>query len=74
MSTVRLRDGREVLSWSEEHRHESEARMILAIPTLLGRRAWLEDIEEVRGRAAADALCSTMSLLHDDRIAAKGPP
>ena len=74
MSAVRLRDGTEVDSWSEEHRHECEARMILAIPTLLGRRAWLSDIEEVRRHPAADALRETMNLLHNDRIAAKGPP
>ena len=74
MSTATLRDGTAVDSWSEAWRHECEARMVLAIPTLLGRRAWLEDIEEVRGRGAADALRSTMSLLHDDRIAARAPP
>ena len=74
MSTATLRDGTAVDSWSEAWRHECEARMIAAIPTLHGRRAWLYDIEQVRGHVAADALRETMSKLHDDRIAAKGPP
>ena len=39
--TVTLADGRQVSSWSEDWRHECEARFILAMPTLRKRRAIL---------------------------------
>lgn len=65
MTTVRLIDGTEVDSASEAWRHETEARHILALPTLPERRAWLEAIEKRRGSAAAAALRRTMLALHE---------
>lgn len=58
-----LHDGREVDSTSEDYRHETEARAILALPTLADRRAWLEQIEHKRGKAEADRLRTTMGAL-----------
>lgn len=58
-----LHDGREVDSASEDYRHETEARAILALPTLADRRAWLEQIEHKRGKAEADRLRQTMGAL-----------
>lgn len=63
MSTVRLLDGREVDSNSEDWRHESEARAIAALPTLEERRAWLESLEKKRGKEAVDRLRATMKAL-----------
>lgn len=40
-STVTLHDGRQVLSDSEEWRHECEALAIIAMPTVGMRRAFL---------------------------------
>lgn len=46
---VTLLDGRQVSSWSEEWRHECEARTILAMPSLRQRRAFLYgETEHVR--------------------------
>jgi hypothetical protein len=63
MPTVRLLDGREVDSNSEEHRHECEARAIAQLRTLADRRAHLEGIEAKRGKAAADRLRETIKAL-----------
>ena len=57
---VKLIDGRQVDSASDEWRHETEARHIAALPTLADRRAWLETIEHKRGKEAADRLRQTM--------------
>ena len=57
---VKLIDGRQVGSASEDWRHETEARHIAALPTLADRRAWLETIEHKRGKEAADRLRQTM--------------
>lgn len=67
MSTARLIDGAEVPTDSEAWRHEAEARSIAALPSLAQRRAWLEDIERKRGKAAADRLRSTMRKLWEAR-------
>ena len=56
----KLHDGREVDSASEEWRHECEAHAINRLPTLQERRAWLEAIEQRRGKAEADRLRKTM--------------
>ena len=46
---VTLLDGRQVSSWSEDWRHECEARAVLALPTLRQRRAYLYgDSESVK--------------------------
>ncbi|CAB4159789.1 hypothetical protein UFOVP726_17 [uncultured Caudovirales phage] len=65
MPMVRLLDGREVDSTSEHWRHESEARAIAALPTLVERRAWLEQVEQRRGKESADRLRVTMKALWD---------
>lgn len=63
MNLVRLLDGREVPTDSEHWRHECEARAIAALPTLNERRAWLEGIEQRRGKDAADRLRVTMGQI-----------
>ena len=63
MNTVTLLDGRVVDSACEDWRHETEARAIAALPTVSARRAWLEAVENKRGKAAADRLRSTLRAL-----------
>lgn len=63
MPSVTLVDGRTVDVSSEEGKHEAEARAILALTPLAQRRAWLEDIERKRGKAAAERLKDTMKAL-----------
>lgn len=67
MRTARLIDGTEVRTDSEAWRHETEARAIAALPSLAQRRAWLDDIERKRGKAAADRLRTTMRQLWEAR-------
>ena len=67
MSTVRLIDGTEVDSSSEEWRHETEARFIAARPTLDERRAYLYAVEVTRGKEEADRLKATMGLIWKQR-------
>lgn len=63
MKTATLIDGTVVPIDSEDWRHECEARAIANLPTLAQRRAWLEDIERKRGKAAAERLKDTMKAL-----------
>lgn len=67
MSRVKLHDGREVDSDSEEWRHEAECRAIAALPTLADRRAWLENLEKKRGKEATDRIRETMRQLWKER-------
>lgn len=67
MRTARLIDGTEVRTDSEAWRHETEARAIAALPSLAQRRAWLDDIERKRGKAAAHRLRTTMRQLWEVR-------
>lgn len=67
MPGVTLLDGRNVSDYSEDWRHECEARAIAALQTLEQRRAWLELIEKRRGKPAADRLRATMKLLWEKR-------
>ncbi|HEV6964620.1 DUF7696 family protein [Roseateles sp.] len=67
MPTVKLLDGTEVDSASEEWRHETEARAIAALPTLADRRAFLERLEKVRGLPAVQRLRETMKALWAER-------
>lgn len=60
---MKLIDGREVDSASEDWRHECEARHIAKLPTLADRRAWLEVIERKRGKVEADRLRLTMGKI-----------
>lgn len=47
---VTLHDGRQVLSDSEEWRHEMEARTIIAMPTVARRRAYLRGMIDDSGK------------------------
>lgn len=69
MPTVRLVTGAVVDSASEEWRHEAEARAIAALPSLQQRRAWLDDIDRKRGKAAADRIRETMKQLWKEKTA-----
>lgn len=60
---IRLVDGREVDSASDEWRHECEARAIANIPGLAQRREWLENLEKRRGKPAADRMRVTLKAL-----------
>lgn len=62
--SVTLIDGRVVDSWSEDFRHECEARDILDLPTADARRERLAWISKRRGIAAANALRATLRALH----------
>lgn len=72
MTTVKLIDGTQVDSASEEWRHESEARWVAARPTLDERRAYLHSIEKSRGQAEADRLRNTMGLIWKAKQKPKG--
>ncbi len=65
-----LHDGREVDSYSEAWRHETEARHILSLPGADDRREWLDKIEARRGKAAADRLRDTCRAIWQRR---RGP-
>ena len=64
----RLLDGTDVDIASEAWRHECEARMVAARPTLDERREYLAAVERRRGRAAADALRATIKALWSGRM------
>jgi hypothetical protein len=63
MLTVTLLDGRQVDSASEDWRHETEARAVAALPTLIERRMYLDAVELRRGKVEADRLRKTMADL-----------
>jgi hypothetical protein len=67
MPAVRLITGAVVDSASEEWRHECEARAIAKLPHLADRRAWLESIEHKRGKAQADRMRKTMTMLWKEK-------
>lgn len=64
---MKLLDGTEVKSDSEDWRHECEARAIAALPSTLARRTWLEEIERKRGMIAASLLRQTIAQLWELR-------
>jgi len=64
-----LHDGTEVSSYSEAWRHECEARWILKLGSLDGRRAWLQSLEKRRGKAHVEQLKQTMRNLWAHRSA-----
>ena len=68
---VTLVDGTQVLATSEEWRHQCEAASIAARPTLAERRMCLDAVQAARGKAEADRLRATMSLLWAKRQEAK---
>ena len=51
-------------TWSEQFRHECEARRILALPSREERREWLEAIEKRRGVQARQALEVTIRRIY----------
>jgi hypothetical protein len=55
-STVKLADGREVLSDSQEWKDECEARHVLNLPTKAERLELLKGIGKKRGTEAREAL------------------
>lgn len=68
MSTlVKLLDGREVSSDSEEWRHLCEARTVAAMPTIEARREYLKAVEYQRGVAVRLALQATIVAIWDAR-------
>lgn len=67
MTVVTLIDGRQVDSASEDWRHETEARWVAARPSLSDRRMYLEEVENRRGKAAADRLRATMKQLWETK-------
>ena len=72
MPTVRLLDGREVDSASEEWRHETEARTVLAMPSIEARRGFLALVEKKRGADARGALETTIRAIWNKRRADAG--
>lgn len=48
--TVTLHDGRQVLSDSEEWRHETEAQTVIAMPNVGARRAYLRGMIDQNGK------------------------
>jgi hypothetical protein len=60
---VRLVDGREVLSDSEEWRHQCEAQTILNMPGKLKRQAMLTRVEEKRGKLSRTNIELTIMAL-----------
>jgi hypothetical protein len=55
-SVVTLRDCRQVCSSCEDWRHECEARHVANMKSNRERVAYVEGVEEKRGKAAAEAL------------------
>lgn len=80
MGTVTLHDGRQVDSYSEEWRHETEARAVLAMP-IGQRRDFLngylnhdtgrevKGVKQLRGQEAVTRLKETMMALWIDKQA-----
>lgn len=68
-TTVTLYDGQQVLSNSEEWRHECEARYILNMDTKTERIEQLKRIEKHRGTAERDRLEKTILQLWSARRA-----
>lgn len=77
---VTLVDGSQACTYSEAHRHECEARTVLAMPTLAARRAYLYGtmdqwgklaggIDKKRGPGPLKRLEDTMMALHHQRVA-----
>jgi hypothetical protein len=60
-------------TWTEEWRQECEARAVLKRPTQEARRAWLDEIEKVRGKAARASLEAAI-LREWERRQRGGPP
>ena len=60
---VQLYDGRMACTYSEAWRHECEARMILNMRTLEGRRGAILAIANLRGKPAADRLQDTIAAI-----------
>lgn len=55
-----LHTGETVASDSEAWRHETEAKFVLAMPTLDKRRAYLSAVEKRRGTGERERLQNTM--------------
>jgi hypothetical protein len=66
---VRLRDGREVSSSSEEWRAECEARYVAKLPDREARRGYLSRVEAKRGADARKALERAAREIFDAEVA-----
>ena len=64
---VALWDGQMACTYSEAWRHECEARMLLNMRTLEGRRGAILAIASLRGRPVADLLQDTMAAIWKSR-------
>jgi hypothetical protein len=67
---VHLVSGEAVCSCSEAWRHECEARHVLGMGSILGRRQYLIQVEKNRGEKARERLQATILELHQLRRAA----
>jgi hypothetical protein len=63
-----LHDGREVDSYSEEWKHETLARAVVAIKHVDQRRDWLAAFEKRHGAEAAEKLRATVRALWQRRV------
>ena len=54
-------------TYSERHRHACEVRYVLAMPNKERRRAYLDAVEKLRGKAAAQRLRDDVLKAWKDR-------
>lgn len=66
---VTLHDGRVVSSYSEDWRHHTEARSVLAMPSKLARNEYIAKVADHRGKPAATALRALVKTLWDLKLA-----
>lgn len=72
MPNVTLIDGRHVDSYSEEWRHECEARHVARLPGQAARHGYVAGVKEIRGAAAGQALADLAATIYTaERAAAK---
>ena len=62
-SLVTLHDGTQVLSDSEEWRHECEARAVMKMPTREHRNRYIYKVAQFRGEAEARRIRETVRKL-----------
>ena len=55
-------------TWGEAWRHACEVRWVAALPTIHARRAYLEGIEQRRGKPAATRLRDDIAAMWAQRI------
>jgi hypothetical protein len=65
--TVTLATGAQVCTYCEGHRHECEARHVIALRDKFARREYIENITKKRGEKAGKALGDTVKNLWGKR-------